>query len=89
MRYTRAIVDAVHDGSLAQAQFERFPVFNLQIPTAVNGVPREVLDPRLAWKDVDAFEREVQKLGSMFRKAFALYENDVDDQVRLAGPQMA
>lgn len=89
LRYTRAIVDAVHDGSLAQATYEAFPVFNLNIPTAVKGVPREVLDPRLAWKDVDAFEREVGKLASMFRKAFALYEDDVDEKVRLAGPQLA
>ncbi|KAF8532507.1 ATP-utilizing phosphoenolpyruvate carboxykinase [Gautieria morchelliformis] len=89
LRYTRAIVDAVHDGSLAQAQFEDFPVFNLRIPTAVNGVPRELLNPRRAWRDVDAFEREVLKLGGMFRKAFALYEKDVDAKVRQAGPQVA
>ena len=63
-------------------------MFNLSIPIAVNGVPREVLDPRLAWQDVEAFEREVHKLASMFRKAFALYEKDVDDKVRLAGPQL-
>lgn len=89
LRYTRAIVDAVHDGSLARAEFEAFPVFNLSIPTAVKGVPREVLDPRRAWRDVDALEREVVKLAGMFKKAFALYQDDVDEKVRLAGPQLA
>jgi len=86
LKYTRAIVDAVHDGSLAQAEYEDFGVFNLRVPTAVKGVPREVLNPRMAWKDTEAFEREVRKLANMFRKAFALYERDVDQKVRLAGP---
>ena len=89
LRYTRAIVDAVHDGTLSRAQFEDFPVFNLRIPTAVKGVPREVLNPRLAWKDTDAFQRELGKLAGMFRRAFAEYEKDVDVKIRDAGPQLS
>ena len=87
LKYTRAIVDAVHSGELAKAEYENFGVFNLQVPTALEGVPRELLNPRLAWKDAEAFEREVRKLGGMFKKAFALYEQDVSEKVRVAGPQ--
>ena len=89
LKYTRRIVDAVHSGELARAEYEPFGVFNLQVPTALPGVPRELLNPRLAWKDKEAFEREVRKLAGMFQKAFALYENDVEEKVRLAGPQTA
>ena len=89
LKYTRRIVDAVHSGELAAAEYETFGVFGLQIPTNLEGVPRELLNPRLAWKDVEAFEREVRKLGGMFQKAFALYESDVEEKVRLAGPQIA
>ena len=88
LRYTRRIVDAVHSGELAAAEYESFGVFNLQIPTALDGVPRELLNPRMAWRDAEAFEREVRKLGGMFKKAFALYENDVDEKVREVGPQL-
>ncbi|KAF9036925.1 ATP-utilizing phosphoenolpyruvate carboxykinase [Hymenopellis radicata] len=77
LKYTRLIVDAVHNGSLAKAEFESFGTFGLSIPTAVEG---------LAWKDKEAFQREVTKLAGMFKKAFALYEKDVDEKVRLAGP---
>ena len=87
LKVTRRIVDAVHSGELAQAEYENFDVFNLQIPTALEGVPRELLNPRLAWSDKEAFEREVRKLGGMFKKAFALYEQDVEAKVREAGPQ--
>ena len=89
LKFTRRIVDAVHSGELAKAEYENFGVFNLQIPTGLEGVPRELLNPRLAWANKEAFEREVRKLAGMFQKAFALYEQDVDEKVRLAGPQVA
>jgi phosphoenolpyruvate carboxykinase (ATP) len=88
LKYTRAIVDAVHSGELAKQEFATFDVFGLQIPTACPGVPAELLDPRQAWKDTAAFEREVRKLAGMFQKAFATYESDVDEKVRLAGPRV-
>lgn len=88
LKFTRAIVDAVHDGSLAKCEFETFPVFNLRIPTNLPNVPRELLNPALAWPDKDAFDREVRKLGGMFVKAFAVYESGVNAKVRAAGPQV-
>ena len=88
LKYTRMIVDAVHDGSLAKAEYETFGVFNLQIPKALEGVPRELLNPTLAWADKEAFGREVRKLAGMFGKAFAVYSADVKPEVRNAGPQV-
>ena len=77
----------MHNGTLAQAEFENFGVFNLSIPTSVPGVPSELLNPATAWTDKEAFEREVRKLAGMFIKAFAVYVNDVHVSVRAAGPQ--
>jgi phosphoenolpyruvate carboxykinase (ATP) len=88
LKFTRRIVDAVHSGELAKAEFETFPVFGLSIPTNLDGVPRELLNPSLAWPDKEAFQKELRKLGGMFQKAFALYEKDVNNKVRLAGPQL-
>ncbi|KAI6044604.1 ATP-utilizing phosphoenolpyruvate carboxykinase [Pisolithus marmoratus] len=76
LSYTRRIVDAIHSGELLDAEYETFDVFGLQIPTLIEGVPRELLNPKLAWADKVAFEREVRKLASMFQKAFKLYEGD-------------
>jgi phosphoenolpyruvate carboxykinase (ATP) len=88
LKYTRRIVDAIHSGELLTAEYENFEVFNLSIPTHIEGVPREILNPSLAWSDRNAFVREVRKLGAMFTKAFALYMRDVEEKVRLAGPQL-
>jgi phosphoenolpyruvate carboxykinase (ATP) len=89
LKFTRRIVDAVHSGELARANYETYGTFGLSIPTSLEGVPRELLNPRLAWANKEAFEREVRKLAGMFQKAFALYEKDVGEDVRLAGPIIA
>jgi phosphoenolpyruvate carboxykinase (ATP) len=86
LKYTRRIIDAIHSGELAKAEYENFTTFNLSIPTSLNGVPSELLDPRKAWKNEEGFKREVRKLAGMFQKAFALYQKDVGEKVRLAGP---
>jgi len=88
LKVTRRIVDAVHSGELAKAEYETFGTFGLSIPTSLEGVPRELLNPQLAWADKEAFNKEVRKLGVMFQRAFALYEKDVKPEVRLAGPQI-
>ena len=88
LKYTRRIIDAIHSGELAKAEYENFGTFNLSIPTSLEGVPPELLNPRKAWKNKEGFEREVRKLAGMFQKAFALYEKDVGEKVRLAGPQL-
>lgn len=32
LKYTRAVIDAIHSGKLDEAQFDNFPVFNMKIP---------------------------------------------------------
>ncbi|OWZ35994.1 phosphoenolpyruvate carboxykinase (ATP) [Cryptococcus neoformans c45] len=89
LKYTRAIVDAIHNGSLAKAEYENFPIFNLAIPKAVEGVPSEILNPEKVWPSKEAFKAELDKLGGMFQKAFAKYEADIDEKVKLSGPVFA
>jgi ATP-dependent phosphoenolpyruvate carboxykinase len=45
LEYTRRIIDAIHDGSLLEAEYESTPIFNLAVPTKVKSVPTEVLRP--------------------------------------------
>jgi len=88
LKWTRAIIDAIHDGSLAKAEYETFPIFNLSIPTKVANVPDEVLDPYKSWSSKEACAAEAKKLAGMFNKAFEKYASDVDDSVRAVGPQV-
>ena len=86
LKYTRAIIDAIHDGSLANEEFTKFPVFDLAIPKKCGAVPTELLDPVLAWKDKAAFETASVNLAKMFNTAFERYAADCAPEVVAAGP---
>ncbi len=85
LKYTRAMVDAILDGSLSGASFSEDPVFGLHIPSAVDGVPDEVLNPRNTWADKDAYDKQASDLAGRFRKNDQTFE--MADAVRAAGPR--
>ena len=64
--HTRAIVRAVVEGRLRGVPTRVDPVFGVQVPVEVPGVPAEVLDPRAAWPDPDAYDRQAARLKAMF-----------------------
>jgi phosphoenolpyruvate carboxykinase (ATP) len=85
LAYTRAFVTAILNGSLASAKFEPDAIFGLPIPTAVPGVPTEVLHPRNTWKDGAAYDTQAKKLAKLFRDNDAKFE--MSDAVRKSGPR--
>ncbi|KAG7191671.1 Protein kinase C-like 1 [Scheffersomyces spartinae] len=87
LKYTRAILDAIHGGQLSSAEYEQFPVFNLNIPKAVPNVPAEILNPASAWTEGgDSFKSEVSKLAGKFQENFKTYADQCTDNVKAAGP---
>lgn len=70
LKVTRAIIDAIHDGSLDKENYITYPGWGLQIPTNCRNVPSHLLDPRKAWKDVDQFNKTTQELVVMFQQSF-------------------
>ncbi len=85
--YTRAMIRAALSGQLANATFVTDPVFNLAVPTAVAGVPSEVLSPRGTWKDPAAYDAQAAKLARMFVENFTTFESSVGAAVKAAGPR--
>jgi phosphoenolpyruvate carboxykinase (ATP) len=83
--YTRAMVTAILDGTLARAKFTPDPIFDLPLPAAVPAVPPEVLNPRNTWKDGAAYDAQAKKLAKLFRDNDAKFE--MPDAVRAAGPR--
>ena len=71
LAHTRAMLHAALDGQLDRAEFRTDPAFGLSMPVACPGVPTQVLDPRLAWKDPSAYDRAASDLAKRFREALA------------------
>lgn len=88
LKYTRAIIDAIHDGSLDQVPTVTDPVFGLEVPTQCNNVPDEILVPRNTWTDQEEFDRTASKLARLFAENFKHYESDASEAIKAAGPQV-
>src|SRR5215471_18977263 len=86
LAHTRAIIDAIHDGSLINAKTNRDPVFGFDVVNECPGVPAEILTPRNAWSDKSAFDAMAKKLAALFVKNFATYEAGVSAEVKAGGP---
>jgi phosphoenolpyruvate carboxykinase (ATP) len=84
IQWTRLLLDAALDGQLANATFRKDRYFGLSVPTAVPGVPPEILDPAGTWADKAAYEAQAKKLIGMFAENFAKFEKTVDPEVASA-----
>jgi phosphoenolpyruvate carboxykinase (ATP) len=84
--YTRAMIRAALSGQLDNVEYTRHPVFNIDVPNSVPGVPAEVLDPRGTWSDKAAYDTQAAKLARMFVDNFKTNFADADPKVAAAGP---
>ena len=85
--HTRAMVHAALGGKLTGGKFEADPIFGLEVPVAVPGVPSEVLRPRDTWADGAAYDAAAAKLAKMFKDNFTKFADQVSAEVREAGPR--
>ncbi len=86
LSYTRAMVDAALSGRLDNVPTRPDPIFGLQVPESIPGVPDEVLMPRGTWSDPEAYDEQAKKLAAMFRENFEKFAAEVSEAVRAAGP---
>jgi phosphoenolpyruvate carboxykinase (ATP) len=71
--HTRAMVNAAIEGRIPD-DFEAEPFFGLMVPKQVPDVPREVLNPRNAWADKTAYDKQAQHLAQLFFDNFKRFE---------------
>lgn len=94
LKYTRQIIDAIHDGTLSNlpdSDFEAMPIFGLSVPkNAFKDVPIEVLHPDKAWAksglSSDKFNAAAKKLAGLFSENFTTYADRCSSSVVKAGP---
>ena len=83
---TRAIITAILDGSLREAEWAEEAATSLSIPTHCPGVPDNLLAPHEAWDDPAAYDAQAAKLAGMFAENFAQFVPHVSAAVAAAGP---
>ena len=85
--YTRAMIRAILNGSLAQTETTPDPIFGVNVPVSCPDVPNEVLQPRNTWEDKDAYDRQAKDLARRFNENFKKYEAGVSEAVRAVAPK--
>jgi phosphoenolpyruvate carboxykinase (ATP) len=87
LSFTRAMVTAALSGALDHVGYSKDPVFGLELPTKVPGVPSDLLMPRNTWADHASYDAQAAKLAEMFRKNFQTFAGGVSGEVAAAGPR--
>ncbi len=84
---TRAIIDAILDGSIENAATKIVPVFNFQVPTSLHNVNSSILDPRQTYENATDWNTKANNLASLFIKNFEQYtDNEQGKSLVEAGP---
>ncbi|KAL6225457.1 hypothetical protein ACLB2K_004307 [Fragaria x ananassa] len=68
LSYARKIIDAIHSGSLLNANYKKTEVFGLENPAEIEGVPSEMLDRVNTWSDKKAYQETLLKLAGLFSR---------------------
>ncbi len=86
---TRAIIDAIIDGSIDKATTTKIPFLNLVAPTKLNNVSEGILDPRDTYSDKAEWEKKAKDLSARYINNFEQYTNTPAGKALIpAGPQI-
>jgi phosphoenolpyruvate carboxykinase (ATP) len=88
LKYTRSIIDAIHDGSLLKSTMIVDETFGFSVPTTCPNLPSEMMIPRDTWVDKVGYDTTKAKLANLFKQNFSKYENGVNEAIRNAGPKV-
>jgi len=86
---TRAIIDAILDGSIEKVETKTVPIFNFEVPVSLHNVNPAILDPRDTYEVPSKWEEKAKDLASRFVKNFEQYTDNVEGQQLVkAGPML-
>ena len=89
IRDTRGIIDAILNHSIDAAPTKQIPYFDFTVPTKLEGVATEILDPRDTYADAAQWDEKAKDLAARFIKNFKKYENNEAGKALVAaGPQL-
>jgi phosphoenolpyruvate carboxykinase (ATP) len=82
LAYTRAMIHAVLEDTLIDADYQTHPIFDLEMPVSCFGVPPEILDPRNTWVDKEAYDLKAEELSESFKSNFHQFEDKLTYEIK-------
>ena len=88
LKHTRRMVTAALSGELNEVPTTTDPIFGLEVPQQVEGVPATILQPSSGWSDAAAYQKVAHRLAQMFHDNFKQFADGVSPAVQAAGPKV-
>ena len=86
---TRAIIDAILDGSIEKAETKKIPYFDFKVPVALHDVNPGILDPRDTYATPEEWNEKAEDLAGRFIKNFEKFTyNETGKALVVAGPKI-
>ena len=86
---TRGIIDAILNGAITKSETKKIPYFDFEVPTSLEGVDTNILDPRDTYANAEEWDAKAKDLAGRFIKNFAKYEtNEAGKALVEAGPKL-
>jgi phosphoenolpyruvate carboxykinase (ATP) len=82
LAHTRAIIDAIHSGALANVKTQPDPIFGFGVVAECQSVPSEIMTPREAWADKAAYDSAAKHLFQLFQDNFKKYQGGAKATVK-------
>jgi phosphoenolpyruvate carboxykinase (ATP) len=89
IEFTRTMINAALSKELREVPTTTDPVFGFEVPDHCEGVPQDVLKPRDAWEDKDAYDQQAEKLARMFQENFEKFSGLTDEDLEQYGPRVS
>ena len=86
--YTRAMITAALENKFDKIEFYTDPVFGVAVPTECPCVPSDILNPRNAWINKEAYDEKAKYLATLFVRNFEKYASGLNKEVIVAGPSL-
>lgn len=89
IKATRRCINAILDGSINKCEFENIDLFDLAVPTALEGVDTAILNPKNTWEDKEAYDAMLKDLAGMFVDNYKKYiTEDAEFDYSAFGPKV-
>lgn len=89
IKATRAIINAILDGSIDKAPTQLLPIFNLTMPTQLHDVQPMLLDPRSTYEEEYEWQTKAEELAALFIDNFDKFTDTANGKSLIsAGPSL-
>ena len=72
------MISSILNGRIQNSDYSTDPVFNLDIPISIEGIPNDVLNPRNSWTDKSLYDSKALDLSKLFKENFDKYGSEIE-----------